>query len=253
MLKNKKMVSVVSDMADASIFVQDNSDESIYYNGELLGDFNPNNSINQLDMLGYTLKKSNIQSAIETLHNTSKIPIDGIYTSMVLNDPNKIGLSQKDTIKLIFADDVLKCENDVTINIYGVLFDILKDQTIDDIHATLEHVTTGLFASKLFETVSISVDNTDPAKPILKIDVIHFGTGIKYPGYSEIDDNGNATNTNKNARTFGNIFVEGIITQQSTANSLIGYGKWEYIGKETKTLTNGSINAPIFFYYKRTA
>ena len=58
---NKNTVRTVSDKADTCKFDQTNVSDQTYYNGELLGNFSPNNSINQIDTLGRTVKTSNVQ------------------------------------------------------------------------------------------------------------------------------------------------------------------------------------------------
>lgn len=165
----------------------------------------------------------NVQSAIDDLQTLTMLPINAIYVSDVQTSPE--GVRQAEM--LTFSGSVLPSEfNKSVIYVYGIPFIVdagtNADAVCDIVLAKFEEMRD---ADILFYSVQRQTGTTTP---ILEIQFIDSA------------DHGNIEN-------FSNWGI--VVQREITVPGKPGYGNWEYMGKEGKTLTGGSVTDPFELYY----
>lgn len=165
----------------------------------------------------------NVQSAIDELQTLTTIPIDGIYTSPVQVSPE--GVRQAEM--LTFSGSVLPSEFDKSvIRVYGIPFvvdnDTNADVVCDIVLAKFEQMRDD---GILFYSVQRQTGTTTPILEVQFIDSVTHG----------------------NIENFSSWGIN--VQREVTVPGKPGYGNWEYMGKETKTLTGGAVTDPFDLYY----
>jgi len=236
MSRNRYTVKSATDKADDTKFEQYIFNNSSDYLGGTLGDYSSNDSILQLYYTQYNSKAPNVQSAIETLAATSKIPVNGIYTSSTSANPNSTSAYQMDEIIITFtggANDV-DTNSDLLVYMYGILFEIPANSEVSNIKPIVE---TTLNNSGFFQSVNV-VTNDTPTSPSITVTVSHLGINNKIPCF--VESNGN------NIEIFDNLKFDASIIQSAGETTSLGYGTWTYLGFVATALSEGSVNIHYF-------
>lgn len=165
----------------------------------------------------------NVQSAIDELQTLTMLPIDAIYISGVQVSPE--GVRQAEM--LTFSGSVLPSElNKSVITVYGIPFVIAAgtnaDAVCDIVLAKFEEMRD---AGILFHSVQRQSGTTTPIIEVQFIDSAEHG----------------------NIESFSSWGI--VVQREITVPGKPGYGNWEYVGKETKTLTGGAVTGQFDLYY----
>lgn len=165
----------------------------------------------------------NVQSAIDELQTLTMLPINAIYTSDVRVSPE--GVRQAEM--LTFSGSVLPSEfNKSVITVYGIPFIVdartNADAVCDIVLTKFEEMRD---AGILFYSVQRQSGTTTPIIEVQFIDSAEHG----------------------NIESFSSWGI--VVQREITVPGKPGYGNWEYMGKESKTLTGGSVTSPFELYY----
>lgn len=166
----------------------------------------------------------NVQDAIDEVKALTNFPINGLYFSTENKSP--AGVRQAET--LTFDGVVTGAGTDAVVVIYGITFIVpvgtTADAMCDIVKAKFEEMRD---ANVLFATVNRLVGVT----PVLEVQFID-------------------TTTHLNIENFvgSGITVSRAVTVQGEP----GFGTWDFLGTETKTLAGGSAVDPFDIYvFKR--
>ena len=236
MSRNRYTVKSATDKADDTKLDQYIFNNSSDYLGVTLGDYSSNDSILQQYYSQYNSKAPNVQSAIETLAATSKIPINGIYTSSTSTNPNSSTAYQIDEIVMTFTGGTndIATNSDLLVYMYGILFEIPSGSEVSNIKPLVE---TALTNSGFFQSINVITNDTG-SSPSLTVTISHLGINNKIPCY--VESNGN------NIEIFDNLQIDASIIQTAGETTNLGYGTWTYLGFVATALSEGSVNIHYF-------
>ncbi|UYD57402.1 baseplate wedge protein [Aeromonas phage B614] len=166
---------------------------------------------------------ANIQSAIDELQTLTSFPINGIYVSDAKQSPE--GVRQAET--LTFSGVVVDTESGkAVVKVYGVPFIVdagtNADVVCNQVLAKFEEMRD---ANILFASVNRVAGTTTPIIEIQFID----------------------TATHVNIENFDSYGIT--VAREVTVPGVPGFGVWDYLGEESKTLAGGSLTGPTQLYY----
>lgn len=167
----------------------------------------------------------NVQSAIDELQTLTTLPIGAVYISDVQVSPE--GVRQAEM--LTFSGGVLPSEfGKSVIYVYGIPFIVDEgtnaDAFCDIVLVKFEEMRD---AGILFHSAQRQTGTTTPILEVQFIDSAIHGNIENFSAWGIV------------------------VAREVTVPGKPGYGNWEYMGKEIKTLTGGAVTDPFDLYYFR--
>ncbi|APU02200.1 baseplate wedge subunit and tail pin [Aeromonas phage SW69-9] len=165
----------------------------------------------------------NVQSAIDELQTLVSFPINGLYISDVKASPEGVRQAELLTFSGVVTDSE---EGKSIIHVYGIPFTVdagtNADVICNQVLAKFEDMRDN---GILFFSVNRQSGTTTP---VLEVQFLDSATHV------------NIENFVSNGIT---------VAREVSVPGVPGFGTWDYLGEETKTLTGGTLADPVRLYY----